>query len=163
MALFEHDLPEKRTEAVIDVNGNLLLTVTLPPMSYTYYVGYAADDAPEDPIPVPEGKPFGCGMTEEVQLTAGEIRKIDFDAMRNADSVGGILAALGLPGDFHAFDGSKIVLRTDTYERIHKIISDNYPDTAANIMFALAYVGIHTTSEPCVPEDEVWLLDGWMK
>ena len=109
MALFEHDLPEKRTEAVIDVNGNLLLTVTLPPMSYTYYVGYAVDDAPEDPIPVPEGKPFGCGMTEEEALTADEIRRIDFDAMRNADSVGGILAALGLPGDFHTFDGSKIV------------------------------------------------------
>ena len=163
MALFEHDLPEKRTEAVIDVNGNLLLTVTLPPMSYTYYVGYAVDDMPEDPIPVPEGKPFGCGMTEEEALTADEIRKIDFDAMRNADSADGILAALGLSGDFGKVDGSKIVLRTAAYERIHRIINDNHPDSAANIMFALAYVGIHTTSDPCVPEDEVWLLDGWMR
>jgi len=59
MALYEHDLPQNRTEAVIDCNGNLLLNVTLPPMSYTYYVGYDIGDAPENPIPVPEGKTFG--------------------------------------------------------------------------------------------------------
>ncbi|MBQ8333529.1 MAG: hypothetical protein IJX93_07125 [Clostridia bacterium] len=59
MALYEHDLPEKRTEVMIDVNGNLILTVTLPSMSYTYYVGYAADDAPVNPVALPEGKPFG--------------------------------------------------------------------------------------------------------
>ncbi|MBQ2726822.1 MAG: hypothetical protein IJF78_14050 [Clostridia bacterium] len=59
MALYEHDQPEKRTEAMIDTNGNLILTVTLPPMSYTYYVGYAADDMPENPVIPPEGKTFG--------------------------------------------------------------------------------------------------------
>ncbi len=59
MALYEHDLPDNRTECGIDENGNLLLTVTLPPMSYTYYVGYETNDAPEDPIPVPVGKTFG--------------------------------------------------------------------------------------------------------
>lgn len=64
MALFEHDQQEKRTEAVIDTNGNLLLTVTLPPMSYTYYVCYAVDDMPEDPIRIPAGKPFGSKLEE---------------------------------------------------------------------------------------------------
>ncbi len=163
MALYEHDLPEKRTEAVIDVNGNLILTVTLPPFSYTYYVGYAADDAPENPIALPEGKPFGYTQEKAQALKAEEIRKIDFDAVRSADSVSGILTALGLHGDFASFNGNQVILRTEAYERIHKIIGQNHPDTASSLMFALAHTGIHTTSDPAVPEDEVWLLDGWKK
>ncbi len=84
-------------------------------MSYTYYVGYAVDDKPENPVPVPDDKPFGCGKVIKEQLAASEIRKIDFDAVREADSAADILTALGLPADFD------------------------------------------------IPEDEAWLLDGWMK
>jgi len=160
MALYEYDLPEKRTEAAIDVNGNLILTVTLPPMSYTYYVGYAADEGPVNPIAVPEGKPFGLKPADAQILKADEIRKIDFGAIKNADSTGKILAAMGLSGEF---DGNQVILRTEAYERIHAVIAEQHPDTAANLMFALAHTGIHTTSDPALPEDEVWLLDGWRK
>ncbi len=163
MALYEHDLPEKRTEAMIDITGNLILTVTLPPMSYTYYVGYAADDGPVNPIPVPEGKPFGCESRKQEELKADEIRRIDFEAAEHADSVSGILAALGLSGDMGTFDGNRVVLRTEAYERIHDILGKNHPDTAANLMFALAHTGIHTTSDPAVGIEEVWLLDGWKR
>jgi len=158
MALFEHDMPHKRTEAIIDTNGNIILTVTLPPMSYTFYVGYAADDVPENPVPVPEGKPFGYEIGEEKELTADEVRRIDMDAMEKADSVEKILAALGLEG---RFNGNCVVLRKETYERIHEIISRQHSNSAADIMFALAHRGIHTTGEGKVPLDEVWLLDGW--
>lgn len=163
MALYEHDLPEKRTEAMIDVNGNLILTVTLPPMSYTYYVGYAVEDGPVNPIPVPAGKPFGCKSGKQEQLKADKICKIDFEAAERADSVPGILAALGLTGEMGAFDGNRVVLRTEAYERIHDILGKNHPDTAANLMFALAHTGIHTTADPNVSKDEVWLLEGWKK
>ena len=160
MALFEHDLPEKRTEAVIDTNGNLLLTVTMPPMSYTYYVGYAAEDMPEDPIPVPEGKPFGCRLIQEETLQAEEIRKIDFAALQDADSTDKILLAMGLTGSFH---GDRVILRTETYRRIHDTMRTYHPGKASDIMFALAHIGMHTTFDPAVAEDEVWLLDGWKK
>ncbi len=161
MALYEHDLSEKRTEAAIDENGNLLLTVTLPPLSYTYFVGYAADEGPIDPIQVPAGKPFGLERKIEKHPEASEVRKIDFGALRTADSVPAILAALGLPGDSRQFDGNAVLLRTETYGRIHDLLHEFHPDHAANLMFALAHTGIHTTSDPAVPEDEVWLADGW--
>lgn len=163
MALYEHDLPEKRTETMIDSNGNLILTVTLPPMSYTYYVGYAVEDGPVDPIIVPNGKPFGCENRKQEKLKADEIRKIDFEAAEQADSVPKILAVLGLPNDISKFDGNRIILRTEAYERIHDILGKNYPDNASNLMFALAHTGIHTTSDPSVGKDEVWLLEGWRK
>lgn len=155
MALFEHDLPEKRTEAVIDTNGNLLLTVTLPPFSYTYYVGYAADDAPEDPISVPEGKPFGYKAEDVFHLAADTVCKINFTAIETADSVPRILAALGLPENF---DGNQVVLRRKSYAQIHDMISERYPDKASDLFFALAHIGIHTTSDLAIPEDEVWIL-----
>ena len=79
------------------------------------------------------------------------------------DSVPGILAALGLTGEMGAFDGNRVVLRTEAYERIHDILGKNHPDTAANLMFALAHTGIHTTADPAVGKDEVWLLEGWKK
>ncbi|MBQ3592002.1 MAG: hypothetical protein II979_08665, partial [Clostridia bacterium] len=149
MALFEHDLPEKRTEAVIDTNGNLLLTVTMPPMSYTYYVGYAAEDTPEDPIPVPEGKPFGCRLIREETLQAEEIRKIDFAALQDADSTEKILLAMGLSGRFH---GDRVIQRTETYRRIHDTLRTYHPGKASDIMFALAHIGLHTTFDPAVEE-----------
>jgi hypothetical protein len=161
MALYEYDLPENLTEAVIDTNGNLLLTVTLPPMSYTYYVGYAAGDFPEDPIPVPAGKPFGCKIPEAEVLVADEIRKIDFEAVKRANSTGDVVAALGLGGQH--FNGNLVVLRKSAYARIHDLLYEFNPDNAVNIMFALADVGLHTTLDTAVGEDEVWLLAGALK
>ena len=161
MALYEHDLPEKRTEIPIDENGNLFLTVTLPPLSYTYFVGYAADDGPSDPVPVPGGKPFGLELKEETLPQASEVRKIDFEELQTADSLPAILTALGLPGESGLFDGNAVLLRTETYGRIHDLLHALHPDQAASLMFALAHTGIHTTSDRAVPEDEVWLLPGW--
>ena len=165
MALYEHDLPGRRTEAVIDKNGNLILTVTLPSMSYTYYVGYAEGDGPDDPIPVPAGKPFGLTVQKSTLNDARPVtvRKVNFDAMRGANSVPAILEALGLPGDSGKFNGNAVLLRRETYERIHGILRELRPDNAASLMFALAHTGIHTTSRADVPEDEVWLLEGWEK
>ncbi len=163
MALYEHDLPENRTEAVIDDNGNLILTVTLPPMSYTYYVGYAADEGPVDPVPVPEGKPFGLKPEERGDMDGEprEIRTADLDAMGEADSVPAILRSLGLPGDPGRINGNAVLLRRETYERIHDILREKRPNDAASLMFALADLGIHTTARSDVPENEVWLFDGW--
>ena len=161
MALYEHDLPENRTEVSIDVNGNITLTVTLPPMSYTYYVGYAADDVPVDPIPVPVGKPFGCKVPEAEVLVADEIRKIDFEAVKRANSTWDVVVALGLGGE--PFNGNRVVLRKSTYARIHDMLYEYNPGNAVNIMFALADVGLHTTFDTAVGEDEVWLLDGWKR
>ena len=161
MALFEHDLPENRTEVGIDINGNLTLTVTLPPMSYTYYVGYAVDDAPVDPIPVPAGKPFGCKVPEAEVLVADEIRKIDFEAVKRANSTWDVVVALGLGKE--PFNGNRVVLRKSTYARIHDMLYEYNPDNAVNIMFALADVGLHTTFDTAVGEDEIWLLDGWKR
>jgi len=31
--------------------------------------------------------------------------------------------------------------------------------TAADLFFALAHIGIHTTSDSAIPEDEVWILN----
>ena len=161
MALFEHDLPENRREVPIDRNGNLVLTVTLPPMSYTYFVGYAADDGPADPIEVPAGKPFGFGRTEKEELKPVETRSIDFEAVKRAASVPEILSALGLPSDSSAFDGNRVVLRTETFAEIHDLLRD-LPNVS-DVFFALAYSNIHTTPDPAVPLNEVWLLDGWKK
>ncbi|MBQ5767743.1 MAG: hypothetical protein IIV94_02510, partial [Clostridiales bacterium] len=69
---------------MIDANGNLILTVTLAPMCYTYYVGYAVGTCPVDPIPVPEGKPFGAAIRPSEKLVPVQTRKIDFDAVRCA-------------------------------------------------------------------------------
>ena len=161
MALYEHDLPENRTDAVIDINGNLILTVTLPPMSYTYYVGYTADDAPVDPIPVPAGKPFGCKPPEAEILVAEEIRKIDFEAVKEAKSPQQVVDALGLGG--LNFNGTKIVLHKKAYTHIHDILHAHQPATATDTMFALAHIGFYTTCSPDVAEDEIWLLEGWKR
>jgi hypothetical protein len=161
MALYEHDLPENRMETMVDVNGNLILTVTLPPMSYTYYVGYAVDDGPVDPIPVPAGKPFGCPIPESEVLVASEIRKIDFDAIQKATSVDEVMAALGLAGQ--SIDSNCVVLHKNAYTRIHDLLHLHQPDTAENTMFVLAHVGLHTTYDTAVAEDELWLLDGWKR
>lgn len=162
MAFFEHDLPEKRTEVMIDTNGNLILSVTLPPMSYTYYVGYKADDAPTDPIPVPQGKPFGVRSPGTETLTPTEVRKIDFDAICNALSPADVLAAMGLP-TANTFNGNRAILHKTAFERIHALLHKHQPDTAINTCFALADIGMHTTLDPAVPLDAVWLLDGWNK
>ena len=161
MALYEHDLPDKRTETAIDVSGNITLTVTLPPMSYTYYVGYAACDGPTDPIVPPVGKPFGCRIPEAEVLVADEVRRIDFEAIKRANSTWDVVVALGL-GDV-PFNGNRAVLRKSTYARIHDMLYEYNPDNAVNIMFALADVGLHTTFDTAVGEDEVWLLDGWKR
>ena len=165
MALYEHDLPENRREAAIDANGNLILTVSLPPMSYTFFVGYAADDGPRDPVPVPEGKPFGLKTEPRaaVDEMPVEIRKVDYDAMRGADSVPAILSAMGLPSDPGRINGNAVLTRRETYGRIHDILNELRPEDAASLMFALADIGIHTTSRADLPEGEVWLLDGWEK
>lgn len=162
MALYEHDLPEKRTEAMIDTNGNLILNVTLPPMSYTYYVGYASDEAPIDPIPVPSGKPFGVRPPEFKELHPVATRMIDFDAVCTARSSADVLAAMGLPAPF-TFDGSRAVLRMSAYERIHALLHEHQKDTAIDTCFALAHLSLYTTFDPAVPEDAVWLLEGWDK
>ncbi len=161
MALFEHDLPENRTEVVLDVNGNFAITVTLPPMSYTYYVGYAADDEPIDPIPVPAGKPFGCKVPEAEVLVAAEIRKIDFEAVKKAESTWQVVEAMGLRGE--RFNGNQVVLHKNAYARIHDLLYEYQPHSAVNTMFALADYGFHTTLDNAVPEDEIWLLEGWRK
>ena len=161
MALYEHDLPEKRTEVSIDEKGQITLTVTLPPMSYTYYVGYAVEDGPADPIPVPAGKPFGCKVPEAEVLVADEIRKIDYEAVKKANSTGDVVAALGLGGD--RFDGNRVVLHKNAYARIHDMLYEYNPGNAVNIMFSLADVGLHTTLDTAVAEDEVWLLEGWRR
>ena len=159
MDLYEHDLPGKKTSAAVDENGNISLTVTLPAMSYTFFVGYAAGDGPADPIPVPEGKPFGCRRVHEVTPDPKEIRKIDFEALKKADSADGVVRAMGLEPGF--FRGNRVVLRKEAYERVHGILNECNPGQAVNIMFALAHIGLHTTSEEKVGTDEVWLLDGW--
>ena len=127
--------------------------------------GYAEGDGPVDPIPVPAGKPFGLTVQKSMLNEARpvSVRKVDFDAMRGADSVPAILEALGLPGDSGKFNGNAVLLRRETYERIHDILRELRPDNAASLMFALAHTGIHTTSRADVPEDEVWLLEGWEK
>ncbi|MBR4205768.1 MAG: hypothetical protein IKQ92_09850 [Clostridia bacterium] len=163
MVLYEHDLPGKRTECPIDENGNLILTVTLPPQSYTFFVGYAPDEGPSDPIPVPEGKPFGLPRKTEDAQKVAETRKIDFGALAKADSVPAILKALGLPEDSGSFDGNAVLLRAETYGKIHDFLRALCPENAANLMFALAHTGIHTTADPAVPEDEVLLLEGWKR
>lgn len=160
MALYEHDLPEKYTEAWIDTNGNLVLTVTLPPMSYTYYVGYAMGDAPGDPIAVPEGKPFGVQLEEQEELHPVQTRKIDFEALTQAKSMTEILAAMGLP-QAYTFDGNRVVLRMSAFERVHAILHEYQKAVAVDLCFALSHIGLYTTYDTVVPEDEVWLLDGW--
>lgn len=90
-----------------------------------------------------------------------EIRIVDLDAMSGADSVPAILCALGLPGDPGRINGNAVLLRRETYERIHDILREKRPDNAASLMFALADLGIHTTARGEVPQDEVWLFDGW--
>ena len=116
------------------------------------------EDIPEDPIPVPEGKPFGCRLIKEETLQPEEIRKIDFAALQDADSTEKILLAMGLSGRFH---GDRVILRTETYRRIHDTLRTYHPGKASDIMFALAHIGMHTTFDPAVAEDEVWLLAGW--
>ena len=161
MALFEHDLPEKRTEAFIDTNGNLILNVTLKPMSYTFYVGYEADTFPENPVAVPDGKPFGCTLVTEDNIRPEATHKIDFEAIKDADSVEKVLLAMDLPTSREYFDGNKVLLRTSTYEQIHQLLHKHQPETAMNTVYGLAYVGLHTTTNPDVCENEVWLLEGW--
>ncbi len=62
------------------------------------------------------------------------------------------------PGSFR---GNRVVLRKEAYERVHGLLNEYNPGQAVNIMFALAHIGLHTTSEEKVGTDEVWLLDGW--
>ena len=92
-----------------------------------------------------------------------EIRKVDYDAMRGADSVPAILSAMGLPADPGRINGNAVLTRRETYGRIHDILNELRPEDAASLMFALADIGIHTTSRADLPEGEVWLLDGWEK
>ena len=161
MSLYERDLPENRTVVAIDRNGNISLTVTLPPMSYTYYVGYAADDGPADPIAIPAGKPFGCKAPEAEVLVADEIRKIDFEAVKKADSVRDVVRAMGMGKE--PFNGNRVVLHKNAYARIHDLLYEYNPGNAVNIMFALADVGFHTTLDAGVGEEDIWLLDGWRR
>ena len=161
MELYERDLAENRITAPIDENGNLIFTVTLPPMSYTFYVGYAEGDGPVDPVPVPESKPFGCRIVREETPEAEETRDIDFEAMKEADSAEKVIRAMGLePG---TFCGNRVVLNTASYDRIHAILREFQPENAVSVMFALAHIGLHTTSEEKVRDGEIWLLGGWKK
>lgn len=161
MALYEHDLPEKRTDVMIDINGNLILNVTLAPMSYTYYVGYAVDTVLVDPIPVPEGKPFGITSRQTETLKPVQTRKIDFDAIRYAVNIEQILAAIGI-SEIQNVDFTRVVLRKSAYEKIHALLQQSQSaDSVTNICFALAHCGIYTTYNTSVPEDEAWLLEGW--
>ncbi|MBQ7982271.1 MAG: hypothetical protein IJ302_01785 [Clostridia bacterium] len=173
MSLYEHDLPHKRTDAYIDVNGNLILTVSLPPMSYTYYVGYAADETPEAPVAVPEGKPFGYSgvipspHTAEDRLTydgvVEETRKINFAELESADSADAVYRAMGLGGGLMSFIGHRVILRHAAYDRIHALLYQHHPDDASMITAAIAFAGFHLTNDETVPEDEVWLLNGWRR
>ena len=130
-------------------------------MSYTYYVGYAEGDAPVDPIPVPLGKPFGCHVPEAEALVAEEIRTVDYETVKSAAWTGDIVNAMGLKDE--NFDGNRVVLHKKTYARIHDLLYEYQPDNAVNIMFALADVGFHTTTDSAVGEGEVWLLEGWRR
>lgn len=161
MALYEYDLPENRAEVAIDVNGNLTLTVTLPPMSYTYYVGYAADDGPADPLHLPAGKPFGCKVPEAEVLIPVETCRIDFEAVKQATGPRMVADAMGLVG--RRFNGNRVVLHKNAFDRIHNLLREHQPATAVNTMFALADYGFHTTLDRSVPCDEIWLLDGWRR
>lgn len=46
-------------------------------------------------------------------------------------------------------------------EHLENLLADAVPDIAVDLCFALAHIGLHTTFDPSVPEDAVWLLDGW--
>ena len=70
-------------------------------------------------------------------------------------------SALGLGGD--RFDGNRVVLHKNAYARIHDMLYEYNPGNAVNIMFSLADVGLHTTLDTAVAEDEVWLLEGWRR
>ncbi|MGM9624658.1 MAG: hypothetical protein ACI3XM_03005, partial [Eubacteriales bacterium] len=61
----------------------------------------------------------------------------------------------------YTFDGNRVVLRMTAYERIHALLHEKNPDIAVDLCFALAHIGLHTTFDPAVPEDAVWLLGGW--
>ena len=89
------------------------------------------------------------------------IRKIDFEAVKRANSTWDVVVALGLGKE--PFNGNRVVLRKSTYARIHDMLYEYNPGNAVNIMFALADVGLHTTFDTAVGEDEIWLLDGWKR
>ncbi|MBQ4145979.1 MAG: hypothetical protein IJD36_05070 [Clostridia bacterium] len=72
-----------------------------------------------------------------------------------------VLLAMELPTSREYFDGNKVLLRTSTYEQIHQLLHKHQPETAMNTVYGLAYVGLHTTTNPDVCENEVWLLEGW--
>ena len=163
MALYERDMPASRREEMIDINGNLIMTVTLQPMSYTYFVGYEADGGPVDPIPVPDGKPFGLKKEESSDIKPSKILKIDQAKLDAVTDVPTILSALGLPENSNKFNGNKVILRKETYQKIHEIIHRNNKVDATNNMFNLAYIGIHTVTDKRIGTDDVWLLEGWEK
>jgi hypothetical protein len=124
-------------------------------------VGYAENDAPVDPIPVPAGKPFGCRIPEAEVLDPVEIRSIDFEAVKQATCPRMVADAMGLAGE--SFNGNRVVLSKSAFDRIHSLLREHQPATAVNTMFALADYGFHTTLDEAVPADETWLLDGWRK
>lgn len=161
MSLYEYDDAQRSVTADIDVNGNLILTLTLEPMSYTYFVGYEEGVRPAAMTEIPEGKPFGLKPAKAELLTAQKIVKIDFDAVAAAQNVPEILVAMGIPQTPH-LRGEKILLRTETYGQISDCIRLKHtPDSASNILFALAQLGLHTVTSESVNSNEVWLEPGW--
>ena len=160
--LYENDITDDMSEYKIDSNGNITMEITLEPLSYTYFVAYSEKGKNTPDIVYPIKRDFSLKIQSEKDILPESKVTINYDAVSLSKTAQDVIEAMGLPRDNNAFNGNKVILSREAYDRIHTIVKAKCTDPSG-IMFALAQYGMHTDAKKRIPNDEVWLLEGAIK